>query len=69
MEFLESGIRRLAGDTKRSATTCEVRDIKRQARELKEVMAEQAGELTSAVELATAGQLEPSARGRHAQLR
>ena len=44
-EFLEAGKRRLAGDTARSATTSEVKDLKRQAQELKEVVAEQALEL------------------------
>jgi transposase len=44
-EFLEAGKRRLAGDTARSATTSEVRDLRREARDLKEVVAEQALEL------------------------
>ena len=44
-EFLEAGKRRLAGDTARAATTGEVRDLRREARELKEVVAEQALEL------------------------
>jgi transposase-like protein len=44
-EFLEAGKRRLAGDTARSATTSEIKDLKRQALELKEVVAEQALEL------------------------
>ena len=44
-EFLEAGKRRLAGDTARSATTSEVKDLKRQTLELKEVVAEQALEL------------------------
>ena len=44
-EFLEAGKRRLAGDTARSATTAEVKDLKRQAVERKEVVAEQALEL------------------------
>lgn len=44
-EFLEAGKRRLAGDTARSATTNEVKDLRREARELKEVVAEQALEL------------------------
>ena len=39
-EFLEAGNRRLAGDTVRSATTSEVKDLKRQTLELKEVFAE-----------------------------
>jgi len=44
-EFMEAGKRRLAGDTARSATTDEVKDLRREARDLKEVVAEQALEL------------------------
>ena len=44
-EFLEAGKRRLAGDTARSATTGEVQDLRRETRDLKEVVAEQALEL------------------------
>ena len=44
-EFLEAGKRRLAGDTVRAATSSEVKDLRREARELKEVVAEQALEL------------------------
>ncbi|OJU28658.1 MAG: transposase [Alphaproteobacteria bacterium 64-6] len=44
-EFLEAGKRRLAGDTARAATTNEVKDLRREARDLKEVVAEQALEL------------------------
>ena len=44
-EFLEAGKRRLAGDTARAATSSEVKDLKHQAQELKEVVAEQALEL------------------------
>ena len=44
-EFLEAGKRRLAGDTERAATTGEVKDLRRQSKELKEVVAEQALEL------------------------
>ena len=44
-EFLEAGKKRLAGDTARSASTSEVKDLRREARELKEVVAEQALEL------------------------
>ena len=44
-EFLEAGKRRLAGDTARAATSNEVKDLRRQAQELKEVVAEQALEL------------------------
>ena len=43
-EFLEAGKRRLAGDTARAATSSEVKDLRRQAQELKEVVAEQARE-------------------------
>ena len=41
-EFLEAGKRRLAGDTARAATTDEVKDLRREATALKEVVAEQA---------------------------
>ena len=44
-EFLEAGKRRLAGDTARAASTDEVKDLRREAHELKEVVAEQALEL------------------------
>jgi len=44
-EFLEAGKRRLAGDTSRAASTGEVKDLRREARELKEVVAEQTLEL------------------------
>ena len=44
-EFLEAGKRRLAGDTARAATNSEVTDLRREARALKEVVAEQALEL------------------------
>jgi len=44
-EFLEAGKRRLAGDTARAASTDEVKDLRREARALKEVVAEQALEL------------------------
>jgi transposase len=44
-EFLEAGKRRLAGDTARAATSTEVTDLRREARTLKEVVAEQALEL------------------------
>src|SRR5258708_36865329 len=44
-EFLEAGERRLAGDTARAATSSEVTDLRREARALKEVVAEQALEL------------------------
>jgi transposase len=40
-EFLEAGKRRLAGDTARAATSSEVKDLRREARALKEVVAEQ----------------------------
>jgi transposase len=44
-EFLEAGKRRLSGDTARAATSDEVKDLRRQAQDLKEVVAEQALEL------------------------
>ena len=39
-EFLEAGKKRLAGDTARAATTDEVRDLRREAGALKEVVAD-----------------------------
>ena len=44
-EFLEAGKRRLAGDTARAASTGEVKTLRREAHDLKEVVAEQALEL------------------------
>jgi len=44
-EFLEAGKKRLAGDTARAASSTEVKDLRREARELKAVVAEQALEL------------------------
>jgi transposase len=44
-EFLEAGKKRLAGDTARDANTSEVKDLRREARDLKEFVAEQALEL------------------------
>ena len=44
-ECLEAGKRRLAGDTARAATSSEVTDLRREARQLKEVVAEQTLEL------------------------
>ena len=40
-DFMEAGKRRLAGDTSRGANTDEVRDLRCEARDLKEVVAEQ----------------------------
>jgi transposase len=42
---MEAGKRRLAGDIARAATTDEVKDLRREARDLKEVVAEQTLEL------------------------
>ena len=42
---MEAGKRRLAGDTARAANTDEVKDLRRESRELKEVVAEQTLEL------------------------
>jgi transposase len=39
-DFLEAGKKRLAGDTVREATTSEVKDLRDESRELKEVVAE-----------------------------
>src|SRR5262245_43524952 len=44
-EFLKAGKRRLACDTARAATSDEFKDLRRQAQELKEVVAGQALEL------------------------
>ena len=42
---MEAGKRRLAGDTARAASTGEVKALRREARDLKEVVAEQTLEL------------------------
>ena len=39
-EFLEAGKKRLAGDTARAATSDEVKDLRREAQALKEVVAD-----------------------------
>ena len=39
-EFLEAGKKRLAGDTERQANTGEVRDLRREMRDMKELVAE-----------------------------
>ena len=44
-DFMEAGKKRLAGDTARAANTDEVKDLRREARDLKEVVAEQTLEL------------------------
>src|SRR6478609_1771829 len=44
-EFLEAGKKRLAGDTARAAKSDEVKALRKQAGDLKEVVAEQAVEL------------------------
>ena len=44
-DFMEAGKRRLSGDTARAATTDEVKDLRREAQDLKEVVAEQTLEL------------------------
>jgi transposase len=44
-EFLEAGKKRLAGDTARAATSDEVKVLRKETRDLKEVVAEQALEL------------------------
>ena len=40
-DFMEAGKRRLAGDTSRAANSEEVRDLRKESRDLKEVVAEQ----------------------------
>ena len=40
-DFLEAGKKRLSGDTTREANTDEVKELRSQARQLKEVLAEQ----------------------------
>ena len=44
-DFMEAGKKRLAGDIVRQANTSEVSDLRREARDLKEVVAEQTLEL------------------------
>ena len=44
-EFMEAGKKRLAGDTARAASTGEVKNLRRESHDLKEVVAEQALEL------------------------
>ena len=44
-DFMEAGKRRLAGDTARAANSDEVRDLRKEARDLKEVVAEQTLEM------------------------
>ena len=44
-DFMEAGKKRLAGDTEREANTGEVKGLRKEARDLKEVVAEQALEL------------------------
>ena len=39
-EFLEAGKKRLSGDTARQASTGEVKDLRREMRDLKEVVAD-----------------------------
>jgi transposase len=39
-EFLEAGKRRLSGDTERAATTSEVKDLRREVRDMKELVAD-----------------------------
>ena len=40
-DFLEAGKKRLSGDTARAANSDEVKDLRRESRDLKEVLAEQ----------------------------
>ena len=43
-EFLEAGKKRLAGDTVRAATSDEVKDLRREAQALKELVSSHPGE-------------------------
>jgi transposase len=45
LQLVEAGKRRLAGDTARAATSSEVKELRQEARALKEVVAEQSLEL------------------------
>lgn len=40
-DFLEAGKKRLSGDTEREANTSEVKDLRKEAQQLKEALAEQ----------------------------
>lgn len=44
-DFMEAGEKRLAGDTARAANTDEVKELRREAKDLKEVIAKQTLEL------------------------
>ena len=44
-DFMEAGKKRMAGDTARAANTDEVKELRREAKDLKEVVAEQTLEL------------------------
>ncbi len=44
-DFMEAGKKRLAGDTLRAANADEVKELRREAKDLKEVVAEQTLEL------------------------
>jgi len=54
-EFLEAGKKRLAGDTAREASSGEVKELRREARALKEVVAEQALEIRLLKQSVTGG--------------
>ena len=53
-EFLEAGKRRLAGDTARAATNGEVKDLRREAQELKLCTTMKAQDVTDTLDLALA---------------
>ena len=62
-DFMEAGKKRLAGDTARAANTDEVKELRREAKDLKEVVAEQTLELRLLKkvcwEIRVSGGLEP----------
>lgn len=67
--FLDAGKRRLAGDTARAATSGEVKDLRRQAPELKEVVAKRALQLRLAQKIMIAAAPSGLSRGRRRALR
>ena len=62
-EFLEAGKKRLAGDTARAATSTEVKDLRREARDLKEVVSRgRAGPGTTAAQKSMLGPSRQNAK-------
>ena len=59
---MEAGKKRLAGDTARAANTDEVKELRREAKDLKEVVAEQTLELRLLKKSMYGGAREPHQR-------